>query len=182
MPDEKATLAEKLSEMIQLWDQAGVDYEDVIHWIDRFYVAARLADRFRREQPDLAAAMAKAKSLDTDAALQTYLERWVRKWELDEPSAYRQLILLGQGFLTAPSDPAGFGLWFQVIHHDRWDAILEQTGLTGDSIVDFIRHVMEDDGLSSLDLYERLIDMSDRRATDHTIEPTHRQSEYGGCE
>jgi len=177
-----ATYAEKLSEMIELWKRAGVQYEEVVHWIDKFYVAARVADRFRREQPALATAMAKAKSLETDAALQTYLERWVRKWELDEPGAYRQLILLGQGFITAPSDPAGFGLWFQVIHYDRWDAILEQTGLTGDSIFDFIRHVMQDDGLSSLDLYERLIDMSDHGTSDHTIEPTRRQGDSTGGE
>jgi hypothetical protein len=175
-----ATYAEKLSEMIELWERAGVNYEEVVHWVDRFHVAARVADRFRREQPTLATAMAKAKSLETDAALQTYLERWVRKWELDEPDAYRQLILLGQGFVTAPSDPAGFGLWFQVIHHDRWDAILEQTGLTADSIFDFIRHVMEDDGLSSLDLFERMIDMSDHGTSDNTIEPTRRQFDSGG--
>jgi hypothetical protein len=196
MPDDKAstaepseeetsgaaTYAEKLSEMIQLWERAGVHYEEIIHWIDKYYVAARVADRFRRDQPDLVAHMAKAKSLETDAALQIYLERWVRKWGLDEPSAYRQLILLGQGFLTAPSDPAGFGLWFQVIHHDRWDAILERTGLTGDSIFDFIRHVMEDDGLSALDLYERMIDMSDQGPSDHTAEPTRRKADSSGAE
>ncbi len=191
MPDDKAcdaessennaagaaTYAHKLSEMIELWERVGVHYDDVGHWIDKFYVAARVADRFRREEPNLSTAMAKVKSLETDAALQTYLEERVRKWDLDEPDAYRQLIILGQGFLAAPSDPAGFGLWFQVIHHNRWDRILEHTGLNSDAVFDFIRHLMEDDGLSSFDLYERLIDMSDQGTSAHGTEPTRRQTD-----
>ena len=169
--------AKKLREMIEVWEHAGLPYDEVAEWIDKYHLAARVAERFRREQPQLAAAMAKAKSLDSEADLHRYLEGWLRKWDLDETEAYRQLIILGQGFLTVPSDPSGFGLWFRVIHRERWAAIVERTGLGDDGLVDFIHRLMVDDGLSPLELYEGMIDMSQHVGSDGMAGPGHRQRE-----
>ena len=158
----------KLNEIIEVWERAGVPYDNVVRSIDRCHLAACVVDRFRREQADLVGAIAEAKSLASDPAVHAYLEGCVRKWNLDEADAYRQLIVLAQGFISTPAEPAGFGFWFRVIHEDRWAAILARTGLEEEGLFKFIRHVMEDDGLSAPELYEKMIDLSDGTAPDAT--------------
>ncbi len=153
--------AQKLSEIIAVWERAGVPHENVIRSIDRCHLAACVVDRFRREQPDLVKVVAEAKSLDSESAAHAYLEGCVRKWDFGEADAYRQLIVLAQGFMSTPVDPAGFGYWFRVIHEDRWATILTRTGLDEAGLFKFIQHVMKDDGLSATDLYEKMIDLSD---------------------
>jgi len=167
-PDSAAvsTCAWKLNEIIEVWERAGVPYDNVVQSIDRCHLAACVVDRFRREQADLVGAIAEAKSLDSDPAVHAYLEGCVRKWNLNDTDAYRQLIVLAQGFISTPTEPAGFGFWFRVIHEDRWAAILARTGLEEEGLFKFIRHVMEDDGLSAPELYEKMIDLSDGTALD----------------
>lgn len=169
LPPESATVsacARKLDEILKVWERAGVPYDNVLRSIDRCHLAASVVDRFRREQTDLVEAVAAAKSLDSEPAVHAYLEGLVRNWNLDEADAYRQLIVLAQGFLSTPTEPAGFGFWFRVIHEERWATILARTGLDEEGLFKFIRHVMEDDGLSAVDLYEKMIDLSDGTVSD----------------
>lgn len=156
-----AACAQKLHEIIEIWERAGVPYDNVVRSIQRCHLAACVVDRFRREQPDLVEVVAKAKSLDAPSAVHAYLEGCVRKWDVSEADAYRQLIVLAQGFISTPLEPAGFGFWFRVIHEDRWATILTRTGLDEEGLFKFIRHVIEDDGLSATDLYGKMIELSD---------------------
>lgn len=158
--------AQKFSEILEVWERAGVAYDGVVRSIDRCHLATCVVDRFRREQPDLAQAVAEAKSLDSDSAVHVYLEGCVRKWDLNEGDASRQLIVFAQGFISTPTDPAGFGFWFRVIHEERWATILNRTGLDEEGLFKFIRHVMEDDGLSATELYAKMIDLSDGNGPD----------------
>ncbi len=161
-----SSCAQKLSEILEVWERAGVAYDGVVRSMDRCHLAACVVDRFRREQPDLAQAVAEAKSLDSEAAVHVYLESCVRKWDLGEADAYRQLIVFAQGFISTPTEPAGFGFWFRVIHEERWATILTRTGLDEEGLFKFIRHVMEDDGLSATELYAKMIDLSDGSGPD----------------
>jgi len=162
------TCVEKLGEILDVWERAGVSYDNLVRSIDRCHLAACVVDRFRQEQPSLVAAVAAAKSLDSEAAVHAYLEGVARNWSLDEVDVYRQLIVLALGYISTPSDPLGFGLWFRVIHEDRWAKILAGTSLDEDGLFKFIRHVMEDDGVPASKLYEKLVDLSDGHIGDES--------------
>ena len=82
--DHRATdadaYAEKVREMFDLWNGLGVDCDGVAEWIDQWYVAAKVAARFRKEEPGLARIVAKVKSVKYDGEVQAYLEGLVRDW------------------------------------------------------------------------------------------------------
>ncbi len=103
--------AEKVKELIGRWDRLGVDYQDVTRWIDSACIASRVAEKFRRLEPDLAEIVAKVKALRTDGDVQKYLEAMVHEWSLDEPESYKRLIETTQKFVAAvlPRDPDQMG-------------------------------------------------------------------------
>jgi len=154
--------AQKVKEMLDLWEELGLDYDSVAGWIDQWYTAAHVAQRFRRQEPDLTEIVAKVKSLETDGELQMYLEELLREWDLDETNSYKRLIETTQRFLVAliPHDPEQLGLWFKEVHARRWARLLSSKKLDNEGeLIAFVRHMMAE-GLSAYEAYEGLIRLS----------------------
>ena len=154
--------AEKVKELISRWDRLGVNYQDVTQWIDAAYTAARVADKFRREEPDLAGIVAKVKTLRTEGELQSYLETMVRDWTLDENESYKRLVESTQKFVTAmlPRDPDQMGAWFRRVHPRRWANLLARRKLDDEAeLVALIRNLLTE-GLSPHEAYEAIVRLS----------------------
>jgi len=157
-----AEYARKVQELFERWHKLGIEHEAVARWIDRWYVAAQVAERFHREEPDLADIVKRVKSLKTDGELHAYVEKMVRDWHLDEAEAYRRLIETTLKFLAAalPRDPDQLGAWFKQVHPRRWAKLLARRKLDNEGeLVAFLRHMMEE-GLSPHEAYEGLIRLS----------------------
>ncbi len=154
--------AQKVKEMLDLWEALEMDYDGVAGWIDQWYTAAHVAQRFRRQEPDLTEIVAKIKSLETDGDVQMYLEGLLREWNLDEANSYKRLIETTQRFLAAliPHDPEQLGRWFMDVHFRRWDRMLSSGKLDNEGeLIAFVRHMMAE-GLSAYEAYEGLIRLS----------------------
>jgi transcriptional regulator with XRE-family HTH domain len=164
--DRRATdadvYAEKVKEMFDLWNKLSVDCEGVAEWIDQWYVAAKVAARFRHEEPDLTRVVAKVKALKSDGEVQTYLEGLVRDWAQGECGAYKRLIDATQRFVAAalPQDADQLSRWFVRTHSDRWARVLRSHKLDNEGeLAAFVRHMMAE-GLSPHEAYEGLIRLS----------------------
>ena len=84
----------KVKEMLGLWEELGVDFGGVAEWIDQWYNATRVAQRFRREEPDLTEVVCKIKSLRSDGEVQMYeISLNLIKDILNAPLTHFQLIL-----------------------------------------------------------------------------------------
>jgi transcriptional regulator with XRE-family HTH domain len=156
------TYAEKVKELLSRWERLGVNYEDVTQWIDATYTASRVAERFRREEADLAGIVAKVKTLRTEGELQSYLETMVRDWALDEPESYRRLVESTQKFVVAvlPRDPDQMGAWFRRVHPRRWANLLARRKLDDEAeLVALIRNLLTE-GLSPHEAYEAIVRLS----------------------
>lgn len=154
--------AQKVKEMLDLWEELGLDYDAVAGWIDQWHTAAQVAQRFRRQEPDLTEIVAKVKSLEDDGEVQMYLEELLREWDLDEANSYKRLIETTQRFLAAllPHEPEQLGRWFMEVHVRRWDRLLDSGKLDNEGeLIAFVRHMMAE-GLSVLEAYEGLIRLS----------------------
>lgn len=154
--------AEKVKELIGRWDRLGVDYQDVVRWIDSAYTASRVAEKFRRQEPDLAEIVAKVKRLRTDGDVQKYLEGMVREWSLDEDESYKRLIETTQKFVAAvlPPDPDQMGAWFRRVHARRWANLLARRKLDDEAeLVAYIRNLLAE-GLSPREAYEAVVRLS----------------------
>lgn len=154
--------AEKIRELISRWDRLGIDYQDITRWIDAAWIAASVADRFCREEADLAGIVAKVKSLRTEAELQTYLETMVREWGLDEADSYKRLVESTQKFVFAvlPRDPDQMGAWFRRVHPRRWANLLARRKLDDETeLVALIRNLLTE-GLSPHEAYEAIVRLS----------------------
>jgi transcriptional regulator with XRE-family HTH domain len=152
----------KVKKLFERWEKLGIEYESVARWIDRWYSAAEVSERFQREEPDLAEIVKKVKSLKSDGELHAYLEKMVRDWQLDETAAYKRLIETTLKFLAAalPRDPDQLGAWFKQVHPRRWAKMLARRKLDNEGeLVAFLRHMMEE-GLSAHEAYEGLIRLS----------------------
>ncbi len=160
--DRRELYAEKLKRLMEHWEQLGQPYEDVTDWIDRLHIAVAVAERFRREEPELAEVIAKVKLLETEGQLLAYVEEMVRDWGLDESAAYRRLTENTQRFLAAalPRDPDQLGRWFKDAHPARWRRLLARKRIDNDGeLFAYVRHMMAE-GLSSHEAYEGLIRLS----------------------
>ena len=160
--------AQKVKEMLDLWEELGLDYDSVAGWIDQWYTAAHVAQRFRRQEPDLTEIVAQVKSLETDGEVQMYLEELLREWNLDEAGSYKRLIETTQRFLAAliPHDPEQLGLWFKEVHSRRWTRLLDTGKLDNEGeLIAFVRHMMAE-GLSAHEAYEGLIRLSNESVPD----------------
>lgn len=154
--------AKKVKELIGRWDRLGVDYQDVVRWIDSACTASRVAEKFRRQEPDLAEIVAKVKRLRTDGDLQKYLEAMVREWSLDESESYKRLIETTQKFVAAvlPPDPDQMGAWFRRVHARRWANLLARRKLDDEAeLVAYIRNLLAE-GLSPHEAYEAVVRLS----------------------
>jgi transcriptional regulator with XRE-family HTH domain len=154
--------AERLRELISRWDRLGIDYHEITRWIDSAWIAACVADRFCREEADLAGIVAKVKTLRTEAELQTYLETMVREWGLDEAESYKRLVESTQKFVFAvlPRDPDQMGAWFRRVHPRRWANLLARRKLDDETeLVALIRNLLTE-GLSPHEAYEAIVRLS----------------------
>jgi transcriptional regulator with XRE-family HTH domain len=153
---------EKVRELYERWERLNADTGGLSRLLDGWYNAGRVAERFRRDEPDLAQVVAKVKTLRDDGEVQMYLESLLREWELEEADAYRRLIETTQRFLAAalPQDPEQLGQWFIEAHPRRWDWLVESGRLDHEGeLFAFIRHVMAE-GLSKHEAYESLLRLS----------------------
>lgn len=154
--------AEKVKELVSRWERLGVDYQEIARWIDSAYTAARVVERFRRDEADLAGIVAKVKRLRTEGELQSYLEAMVREWALDEPESYRRLVESTQKFVFAvlPRDPDQLGDWFRRVHPRRWANLLARRKLDDEAeLVALIRNLLGE-GLSPHEAYEAIVRLS----------------------
>ncbi len=154
--------AEKVKEMFDLWNSLDVDSEGVAEWIDQWYVAAKVAARFRQEEPDLTRIVARVKALKSDGEVQMYLEGLLRDWAQGECGAYKRLIDATQRFVAAaiPKDAQQLSRWFRKTHPDRWARVLRTNKLDNEGeLTAFVRHMMGE-GLSPHEAYEGLIRLS----------------------
>lgn len=154
--------AEKVRELIGRWERLGVDYQDVTGWLDSACTASRVAEKFRRQEPDLAEIVAKVKRLRTDGEVQKYLETMVREWSLDERESYKRLIEATQKFVAAvlPRDPDQMGAWFRRVHPRRWANLLARRKLDDEAeLVAYIRNLLAE-GLSPHEAYEAVVRLS----------------------
>lgn len=82
---------EKFREMVLIWESAGRN----LSWIDNWHLAARAAERFRRDARDLCQRVKTARKTATESQLQAVLEQQVREWlkttPLTETDAYKKL-------------------------------------------------------------------------------------------
>lgn len=156
-------LAEKVKELVGRWDRLGVDYEELTHWIDSACIASRVAEKFRRQEPDLAEIVAKVKRLRTDGDVQKYLEAMVHEWSLDEIESYKRLIETTLKFVAAvlPRDPDQMGAWFRRVHPRRWANLLARRKLDDEAeLVTYLRNLLTE-GLSPHEAYEAVVRLSD---------------------
>ena len=154
--------SQKVNVLFKRWEKLGIEDDEMAQWIDRWYTAAMVSDRFRHDEPDLADIVKKIKSLKTDSELHAYVEKMVHEWDLDERGAYKRLIETTLKFLAVslPRDPDQLGLWFKQVHPKRWAKLLSRRKLDNEGeLVAFVRHMMEE-GLSSHEAYEGLIRLS----------------------
>jgi transcriptional regulator with XRE-family HTH domain len=154
--------AEKVKELISCWERLGVNYQDIAHWIDSAHTASRVAERFRREEADLAGIVARVKRLRTEGEVQSYLEAMVRDWALDETESYKRLVESTQKFVAAvlPHDPDQMGDWFRRVHPRRWANLLARRKLDDEAeLVALIRNLLTE-GLSPHETYEAIVRLS----------------------
>jgi transcriptional regulator with XRE-family HTH domain len=154
--------SDKVLELFQRWDHLKADCSKFSRLLDCWYNAGRVAERFRRDEPDLAQVVAKVKMLRDDGEIQLYLECLLREWNLDEADAYRRLIETTQRFLAAalPHDPEQLGQWFVQAHPRRWAWLIESRRLDHEGeLFAFLRHIMAE-GLSKHEAYESLLRLS----------------------
>jgi len=166
--------AERVREMFDLWTELGVDYEGVAQWIDQWYTAAKVAARFRQEEPDLTKIVAKVKGLESDGEVQMYLEGLLRDWAQGESGAYKRLIVATQRFVAAalPKDADQLSRWFRRTHPERWNRLLRSHKLDNEGeLAAFVRHMMAE-GLSPHEAYEGLIRLSEESTTEEHSETT----------
>ncbi len=155
--------AERLKNLINRWERLGIDYQDSVQWIDSAWTAARVVERFCRDEGDLAGIVAKVKSLRGDAELQSYLENLVREWKMDETESYKRLVESTHKFVVAmlPPDPDQMGSWFRRFHPRRWANLLARRKLDDEAeLAALIRNLMAE-GLSLHEAYEALVRLSD---------------------
>ncbi len=155
-------LAEKVKELVSRWERLGVDYEELTQWIDSACTASRVAEKFRRQEPDLAEIVAKVKRLRTDGEIQKYLEAMVCEWSLDEAESYKRLIETTLKFVAAvlPRDPDQMGAWFRRVHPRRWANLLARRKLDDEAeLVAYIRNLLTE-GLSPHEAYEAVVRLS----------------------
>jgi transcriptional regulator with XRE-family HTH domain len=154
--------ARKVNELFERWERLGIEHVQMAAWIDHWYTAALVADRFCGEEPDLAEIVKKVKSLKSDGELLGYVESMVHEWKLDQREAYKRLIETTLKFLAAalPRDPDQLGAWFKQVHPKRWAKLLSRRKLDNEGeLVAFLRHMMHE-GLSAHEAYEGLIRLS----------------------
>ena len=86
--------AEKIRETVMIWERVGLSFG----WIDSIHTAARVVDRFRREEPELCQRLKRLQGISTDVRFHAKFEPLVRKWidaeRLTETNAYRKLMAL----------------------------------------------------------------------------------------
>jgi transcriptional regulator with XRE-family HTH domain len=158
----EAFYPEKVRELYDRWERLKADTGQLSRLLDAWYNAGRVAERFRREEPDLAQVVAKVKTLPDDGHIQTYLESLLREWNLAEDDAYRRLIETTQRFLAAalPEDPEQLGQWFLDTHPRRWAWLIESERLDHEGeLFAYVRHIMAE-GLSKHEAYESLLRLS----------------------
>lgn len=160
--------AEKVKEMFDLWAALGVDYEGVAEWIDQWYTAAKVAVRFRKEEPDLTRIVANVKGLKSEGEVQMYLESLLRDWGQGECGGYKRLIDATQRFVAValPKDADQLSRWFRKTHPDRWSKLLRSHKLDNEGeLAAFVRHMMAE-GLSPHEAYEALIRLSNESTSE----------------
>lgn len=158
----QAFYPEKVRELYERWERLSADAAELSRMLDGWYIAGRVAERFRCEEPDLAQVVAKVKMLEDDGQIQVYLEGLLREWGLEEEDAYRRLIETTQRFLGAalPEEPELLGQWFIEAHPCRWTWLIESERLDHEAeLVAYLRHVMAE-GLSKHEAYESLLRLS----------------------
>jgi transcriptional regulator with XRE-family HTH domain len=160
--DSHGFYPEKVRELYERWEHLKADSGVLSRLLDGWYSAGRVAERFRRDEPDLAQVVAKVKMLRGDGQIQTYLENLLREWDLSEDDAYRRLIETTQRFLAAalPLDPEQLGQWFIEAHPQRWAWLIESGRLDHEGeLFAYVRHIMAE-GLSKHEAYESLLRLS----------------------
>lgn len=161
--------AEKVKDLIGRWDRLGMNYQDIAQWIDSAWTAARVAERFCREEADLAGIVAKVKTLRNEGELQTYLETMVRPWGLGEAESYKRLVESTRKFVVAvlPRDPDQMGAWFRRVHPRHWANLLARRRLDDEAeLVALIRNLITE-GLSPHEAYEAIVRLSNQPAQSH---------------
>jgi transcriptional regulator with XRE-family HTH domain len=154
--------AAKVKELVSRWERLGVNYQEIARWIDSAYTASSVAERFRRDEADLAGIVAKVKRLRSEGELQSYLEAMVREWALDETESYKRLVESTQKFVLAvlPHDPDQMGEWFRRVHPRRWANLLARRKLDDEAeLVALIRNLLTE-GLSPHEAYEAIVRLS----------------------
>ncbi len=154
--------AAKVKELVGRWERLGVNYQEIARWIDSAYTASSVAERFRRDEADLAGIVAKVKRLRSEGELQSYLEAMVREWALDESESYKRLVESTQKFVLAvlPQDPDQMGEWFRRVHPRRWANLLARRKLDDEAeLVALIRNLLTE-GLSPHEAYEAIVRLS----------------------
>ena len=165
--------ARKVKEMVEMWEKLGVEYDGVAEWIDQWYNAAKVAERFRQEEPDLTKIVFKVKALKSDGEVQSYLEGLLRDWDLDERQSYKRLIEATQRFVAAalPQDADQLGRWFRRTHPERWTRLLRSQKLDNEGeLLAFVRHMMAE-GLSPHEAYEGLLRLSSESTSEQRRKP-----------
>ncbi|NLS97679.1 MAG: hypothetical protein GXX96_36525 [Planctomycetaceae bacterium] len=85
-------LAERVREIFTIGEQAGIPYEN---FVTGWWVAARVAQRLRQEEPEMCQRVCRIRRLATEADLHILLENVVRRWLksewLSETDAFNRL-------------------------------------------------------------------------------------------
>jgi len=77
-PSVEDQCAERVREMMRIWERVGVDASGTVAWINSWHTAAHAVDRLRRDEPELWMTLRRFRELPSDAALMTHLETDVR--------------------------------------------------------------------------------------------------------
>jgi transcriptional regulator with XRE-family HTH domain len=86
--------AEKIRATVVIWERVGIRFD----WIDSLHTAARVVDRFRREEPELCQRLKRLERITTDAQFHAKFEPLVKDWigaeKLTEADSYRKLMVI----------------------------------------------------------------------------------------
>jgi transcriptional regulator with XRE-family HTH domain len=169
--DQRPSLlcAQQVHELFQRWERLQITDARFAEIVERWHRAARSAERFRVEEPDLAEIIAKVKSLGSDGQIQLYLEGMLRDWNLPEAEAFKRLTETTQRFLVAalPHDPEQLGQWFIEVHPRRWADLVARRKLDHQAeLFAYVRHLFAE-RFSPLEAYESLIRLSDVPVVQH---------------